>query len=340
MATFSNLGIKLLTTGDEAGTWGTTTNTNFEYFDASIVGVATVVLVTAGSSGTPNQFQVTDYTAADARKRLIEFTDAGDLGGTVYVQIAPTDFVGYWFIRNSLSGSRTIVLFQGTYNAARDYEIPAGKDVIVRCTGTGATSYVYNAFDNLNVTSVAATTVTATTATVTTVNTSSIVSTGLSVNSQKITNLATPTAGTDAATKAYVDSAASGIAYVSGNQTLFRASSAGTGSIPSGWTIAAQNNKALRISSGTPSSGGATAFTSVFNASITSGSTALTIAQMPAHTHTIAIADSDVDGGIDYPGNNGSGSRTTGSTGSGAGHTHAVTMPNLQYYDFNVIQKT
>ena len=33
MATYSNLGIKLITQGDEAGTWGTTTNTNLDIVD-------------------------------------------------------------------------------------------------------------------------------------------------------------------------------------------------------------------------------------------------------------------------------------------------------------------
>ena len=35
MATFSNLGLKLIAQGDEAGTWGTTTNTNLDIVDES-----------------------------------------------------------------------------------------------------------------------------------------------------------------------------------------------------------------------------------------------------------------------------------------------------------------
>ena len=33
MATFSNLGIKLIQTGEESGTWGTSTNTNLDIVD-------------------------------------------------------------------------------------------------------------------------------------------------------------------------------------------------------------------------------------------------------------------------------------------------------------------
>ena len=38
MATFSNLGIKLIQTGEESGTWGTSTNTNFDIVDQAIGG--------------------------------------------------------------------------------------------------------------------------------------------------------------------------------------------------------------------------------------------------------------------------------------------------------------
>jgi hypothetical protein len=101
----------------------------------------------------------------------------------------------------------------------------------------------------------------------------------------KITNAADPTSAQDVATKAYVDGAGS-IAFASGDQILWRSTDAVGGyPLPTGWTRAAQNNKALRIvaGSGALSSGGTVAFTSVFNAA--SGGTALTVAQMPGHVH-------------------------------------------------------
>lgn len=152
MATYTNLGIKKITTGDESGTWGTSTNTNFDLFDTAIVGYSSVSLASAGSSGSPNTLSVSDFSASDGRNRVIEFTDAGDLGATAYVQIDPNNFEGYYFIRNSLSASRSILLFQGTYDSARDYELLNGKDYIIRCTGTGATSYIYNIFEDVTFT--------------------------------------------------------------------------------------------------------------------------------------------------------------------------------------------
>lgn len=156
MTDYTNLGIKLIDTGDEAGTWGVSTNTNFTYFDEAIVGFVSIALTTAGTSGAPNALQVANYAASNGRNRLLEFTSATDLGGTAYVQITPNDFEGYYFIKNSLAGGRTITLFQGTYDAGRDYVIPNGNDVVVRCTGGGATSYVYNLVDDLYLDSITA----------------------------------------------------------------------------------------------------------------------------------------------------------------------------------------
>ena len=42
------------------------------------------------------------------------------------------------FVRNSLAGSRSVLLFQGTYNSGRDLEIPAGVDMVVKFSGGGA----------------------------------------------------------------------------------------------------------------------------------------------------------------------------------------------------------
>jgi hypothetical protein len=56
---------------------------------------------------------------------------ARDLGATAYVQLTPNDAEKIIYIRNSLSGSRSVILFQGTYNASNDYEVPAGTTAVV-----------------------------------------------------------------------------------------------------------------------------------------------------------------------------------------------------------------
>lgn len=154
MTTYTNLGIKEITTGDEAGTWGTSTNTNFEYFDTAIVGYKKVTLTSAGTSGSPNTLNIANFAASDGRNRVIEYYSASDLGATCYVQITPNTFAGYYFIRNSLAGSRDLVVFQGTYSAPNAITLANGKDYVIRCDGAGAGAVVSQVISNPAFTSV------------------------------------------------------------------------------------------------------------------------------------------------------------------------------------------
>lgn len=156
----------------------------------------------------------------------------------------------------------------------------------------------------------------------------------LSVGGFKITNLGTPSAGTDAATKAYVDAAGS-VAFASGDQILFRGAAT-----PTGWTIAAQNNKALRIVSGTPSSGGTNAFTTALNS-------ARTTSAGGAHSHgATGLSGSfttgttaGAGGGVWALGGSTQAVTISGSTAAESSHTHTLNL-DVQYYDMQVIQKT
>lgn len=91
-------------------------------------------------------------------------------------------------------------------------------------------------------------------------------------------------------------------ALPAGTKMLFQQTTA-----PVGWVKdTANNNKALRIVSGTAGTGGSIAFTTAFG-SQNVGDTALTTAQLPAHSHTF------------------SGSGNTGQAGS---HSHGVNDPS------------
>ena len=138
----TNLGIEKMATGDQSGTWGTTTNTNFDILDEAINGVITVTLSSAGSSGSPTALPITDGSSSNGRNKFIEFNDGGDLGGTAYVQLTPNNAEKIVFMRNSLSASRSVIVFQGTYNASNDFEIPNGKDVVLKFDGAGSGAVV------------------------------------------------------------------------------------------------------------------------------------------------------------------------------------------------------
>lgn len=118
-----------------------------------------------------------------------------------------------------------------------------------------------------------------------------------------------------------------------GTACLFQQTSA-----PTGWTKqTTHNDKALRVVSGAASSGGANAFSTVMAQTVV-GSTTLTEAQIPAHTHSFTIAGGAgggaLAGGFVTP----TGSETTSATGGGGSHNHTITM-NIQYVDVIIATK-
>ena len=143
-----NNGIELIGTGEQSGTWGDTTNTNFDLVDTALDGQVSILLAGAGSSGSPNNLPVSDGSASNGRNRMITFTDGTDLGATAYVQLTPNDSEKIIYVRNNLRGSRSIILFQGTYNASNDYEVPAGTTAVVYFDGAGSGAVAANVFNN------------------------------------------------------------------------------------------------------------------------------------------------------------------------------------------------
>jgi hypothetical protein len=213
----TNLGIEQPATGEQSGTWGATTNTNFDILDQAIDGIISINLSSAGSSGSPNPLPISDGAVSNGRNKFIEFTDSGDLGATVYVQLTPDNAEKVVHIRNSLSGSRSILIFQGTYNTGRDFEIGNGKDVLLKFSGGGSSSAtVTDVYANLAVTKIDATTlaiggtnVTSTAAElnildgVTATNTELNLLDGVTATTDEL-NFVDTTAGTVAASKAIV----------------------------------------------------------------------------------------------------------------------------------------
>lgn len=121
-----------------------------------------------------------------------------------------------------------------------------------------------------------------------------------------------------------VPAASNGSEFATATAIVFYQSAA-----PTGWTIASLSDYAIRINS---TGGGAvtagTAFTTVMSASRavsgTSGSTALTISQIPAHTHTYDEVVFGSGGSSGFIVARSVASTASGSAGGGAGHTHAA----------------
>jgi hypothetical protein len=144
-----NNGIEIIATGEQSGTWGDTTNTNLELIDVALDGQLIKTLAVPGISSSPNALAITNGDQSDGRNRLIVFTDGGDLGSTAYVQLTPNDAEKIIYVRNDLAGGRSIIFFQGTYNASNDFELPAGKDAIVKFNGGGSGAITSAVFEDL-----------------------------------------------------------------------------------------------------------------------------------------------------------------------------------------------
>ena len=102
-STYTPLGIELQATGENAGTWGTKTNTNLQIFE-QISGGFTQQSIAGGAQTTA--LSVSDgATGAVLSHRMIEFT--GTITGNQIVTI-PIDVQTFYFLRNSTSGAYTV----------------------------------------------------------------------------------------------------------------------------------------------------------------------------------------------------------------------------------------
>ena len=102
-STYTGLGVELQATGENAGTWGTKTNTNLQILE-QISGGYTAQSIAGGAQTTT--LSVSDgSTGATLSHRMIEFT--GTISGNQIVTI-PLDVQTFYFLRNSTSGSHTV----------------------------------------------------------------------------------------------------------------------------------------------------------------------------------------------------------------------------------------
>ena len=143
-------GIEEMASGDQSGAWGTTTNYNFDIIDrigsfkeVTISGTSHTLTVREASpgSGTSN--------VQDGMYRAIRFKDGGDIGGNCTLTVAPNTAATYFIMENALSASREIIVTQGS---GANVTIQNGKNVAIFCDGAGSGAIVYNALEDLQVT--------------------------------------------------------------------------------------------------------------------------------------------------------------------------------------------
>ena len=102
-STYTPLGVELQATGENAGTWGTKTNTNLQIIEQISGGFTTQAVSDSGDT----DLSVSDgSTGATLSHRVIEFT--GSLTGARNVTI-PIDVQQFYILKNSTSGSQNVV---------------------------------------------------------------------------------------------------------------------------------------------------------------------------------------------------------------------------------------
>ena len=138
MATYvNNLRLKEIATGDESGTWGTSTNTNLELIADSF---------SYGTKAIPSNANTT-FTMADAasdttRSFYLKITSAVSLTATRTVTLGPNTISKVWLIENATTGGQSIIISQGS---GATVTVSNGSKVFIATDGNGVGAAVYNA---------------------------------------------------------------------------------------------------------------------------------------------------------------------------------------------------
>jgi hypothetical protein len=132
-STYTVLGVELMATGENAGTWGTKTNTNLNIIE-QISGGFTQQAVTDGAD---TDLSVTDGgTGATLAHRMIEFTGSLSAGRNVTI---PIDVQTFYFLKNSTSGSQ-VVTFKYVSGSGDTVAVASGATVIVFASANDGTN--------------------------------------------------------------------------------------------------------------------------------------------------------------------------------------------------------
>ena len=121
-----NTGIEKIGTGEQAGTWGTTSNRNFDIIDTALNGVVSITL-----SGTTHTLTTTDGTVTDGMNKVLVL--AGSPSGTNTITISPNDQEKLYFVSNG--SGQSAVFSQGS---GANVTIANGAQAIIYANGAGS----------------------------------------------------------------------------------------------------------------------------------------------------------------------------------------------------------
>ena len=329
------LRLELIGNGEQAANWGNTTNTNLgTLLEQAIAGVQSIAMTDA------------DYTLVsgngisdEARNAVITMT--GTLTATRNVVVPTSE--KFYAVRNSTTNSQSIIV---KTSAGTGVTLANGLTQLMYCDGTNvvAASAAYNASTG----SIEASSAVLSSAVISGSSSGNLVritqtgsgnalvvedeanpdSTPFVVDSSGNVGIGTSSPTSKLDVNGVIKSQGATVdAFPSGTVLVFAQTAA-----PTGWTKSTtHNDKALRVVSGSASSGGSVAFTTAFASQAVSGTvgdTTLTTAQIPAHNHGV-----NDPGHVHILGGSNLGSGSTGYSGAPGGATptnSAVTGISIQ----------
>jgi len=127
----ANTGIEKIGSGEQAGTWGTTTNTNFDIIDDALNGVAAITV--SGNTTLTSS----DGTASTGHHKVLLL--GGTPSGAFNLTIDPNDQQKYYFINNNTGQVATVLQGGGSGTTVT---IANGTSAIVYADGAGTNANV------------------------------------------------------------------------------------------------------------------------------------------------------------------------------------------------------
>ena len=134
-----NNGIEKPATGDQAGTWGTTTNRNFDIIDRAINGVKSVTLNSTSFDLITSQ----NGTLSDGQFKVLVL--AGTPVGASTITITPNTSDKLYFVQNNSGYTATF-----TQGSGGDVAVEDGATKILYADGAGATAAVTDFTNSLS----------------------------------------------------------------------------------------------------------------------------------------------------------------------------------------------
>tara|TARA_B100001093_G_scaffold209196_1_gene200945 strand:- start:1683 stop:2633 length:951 start_codon:yes stop_codon:yes gene_type:complete len=137
----ANSGIEKIGAGEQAGTWGNTTNNNLDILDRAISGVAAITL-----SSTSKTLTTSDGTLSEGGHKVLVFS--GSPGGTCTVTISPNDQDKFYVVQNGTN--QTLTFTQGS---GANVSVVAGSKKLIFADGAGSGAAVTDVTDALDIAS-------------------------------------------------------------------------------------------------------------------------------------------------------------------------------------------